>query len=63
MNIIHHIISSNGFGTLIEELFDIIYSFYSNYFPQKIINKNKDLDKKKIEKYQEIKKKSLMVIT
>lgn len=57
MNIIHHIISSNGFGTLIEELFDIIYSFYSNYFPQKIINKNKDLDKKKIEKYQEIKKK------
>ena len=63
MNIIHHIISSNGFGTLIEELFDIIYSFYSNYFPQKTINKNKDLDKKKIEKYQEIKKKSLMVIT
>ena len=47
---IHHIISSNGFGKIINELFEFIYLFYSNFFPQKLFDKNILVEKKKNKK-------------
>ena len=56
---IHHIISSNGFGKIINELYEFIYLFYSNFFPQKLFDKNILVDKNKIKSYKEINNKDI----
>ena len=56
---IHHIISSNGFGKIIKELYEFIYLFYSNFFPQKLFDKNILVDKNKIKRYKEINNKDI----